>query len=75
MILEDIRRIEHAQHQLPILLAPGDRTAEQRALRKDLRLGDDLLGHHGGKRWMMLLEQRREAVEVGEGVVRPFEIY
>src|ERR1043166_3356770 len=72
-ILKHISRVEDAQHDLAIFIAPSDRTPEVRMMRQDLRLLDDLARHDPGKRGMMLMQEGGEAIEVGERVVRPFE--
>jgi hypothetical protein len=43
--------------------------------RENLRSGDDLLSNDPGKLGRLVVKKRRESIEVGEGVVRPFEIY
>lgn len=42
---------------------------------KDLRSGDDLLSDVRRKLGRLILKKRRESIEVGEGIVRPFELY
>ena len=56
-------------------LTSRERPAEFRMSREDLRSGDDLLGHDRGKLGRLVVKERRESIEVGEGVVRPFENY
>jgi hypothetical protein len=42
---------------------------------ENLRFRDDRLSDRRGKLGGLLVEKRRESIEVGEGIVRPFELY
>jgi len=74
-ILEDVRGAQHFEHDLPVLLASRERPAKFRMSRENLRSGDDLLSNDRGKLGRPLVKKRGESLEVGEGVVRPFEVY
>src|SRR5262249_19633127 len=74
-ILEHVRGAEHFQDELPVLPGSRERPDKFRRSRENLRSGNDLLRNDGGKLWRLLMKKRRESIEVGEGVVRPFELY
>lgn len=74
-ILEDIRGAQHFEHDLPVLLTSRERPTKFRMSREHLRSGDDLVRNDCGKLGRLLVKKRGESIEVGEGVVRPFEIY
>lgn len=74
-ILEDVGRVEYLQDELAILHAPGNRTPQPRESRQHLCLGGNLLGHSGGEIGILLVRERRKAVEIGERVLRPLDAY
>ena len=74
-ILEDVRGAQHFQNQLPVLFTSRQWPAKFRMSRENLRSGDDLLSNDRGKLGRPLVKKRGESLEVGEGVVRPFEVY
>jgi hypothetical protein len=43
--------------------------------RENLRSRDDLASNDGRKLRRLVVQKRREPIEVGESIVRPFEIY
>jgi hypothetical protein len=49
--------------------------AKFRMSRENLRSRDDLASNDGRKLGRLVVKKRREPIEVGDGVVRPFEIY
>ena len=74
-ILEHLGSTEHLHHDLPVLLARRDGATELRMAGEQLRSGDDFLCDDCRKRGGLLLEERRESIEVGECIVRPIEVY
>ena len=74
-ILKNVCGAQDFQDQLPVLLASRERPAKLRMSRENLRSGDDLASNDLGKLGRLVVKKCRESIEVGESVVRPFEIY
>jgi hypothetical protein len=74
-ILENVRGAQDFQDELPILLTSGERPANPRMSRENLRSGNDLFSNHCGKLGRLIVQERGESIEVSEGVIRPFELY
>ena len=74
-ILEYVRRVENLKHELAVFLAASDWTAQPRERRQHLRLVYDCLRDDARKLRMMFVEEVREALEVGERVPRPLDVY
>jgi hypothetical protein len=74
-ILKDVRRAQNVERDLPVLLTSRDRPAKFRMSRENLRSGDDLFRDDRRKLRRLGVKKRRESIKVGEGIVRPFQIY
>ena len=74
-ILKNVRRPEDFEDELPVLFAGRERAAKLGMSRENLRSDDDLLSDDGRKLWRFVVQKRCESIQVGQGVVRPFEIY
>ena len=74
-ILKRVGSGEHLHHDLPVLFTGRDGPAEFRVPGEQLRSGDDFLCDDCRKLGGLVLEKRCESIEVGECIVRPFEVY
>ena len=74
-ILKYVRCVEHLQYKLAIFIPAGDRAAKARKLGEKLRLLDNCLSDDAGKLRMVLMQKRGKAFEIGERVLRPFDLY
>ncbi len=74
-ILEDIRGAQHLQDDLSVFFARRDRPPQLRMPSEELYPRDDFLGHDRRKLGGLFVQERGESIEVGEGLVRPFQAY
>jgi hypothetical protein len=74
-ILEDVDTSEHLQHNLSVLFTSGDRPTELRMSGQKVRSRNDRVGDGGGELRRLSVKKEGEAIEVGEGIVRPLNVY
>ena len=74
-ILEHVGSAEHLHHDLPVLLTRRDGATEFRVPGEQLRSADNFVCDDCRNLGGLILEERRESIEVGECIVRPIEVY
>jgi len=74
-ILEHVGSAEHLHHDLSVLFTRRDGTTEFRMPGQQLRSGNDFVCDDCRKLWGLVVEERRESIEVGKRIVRPIEVY
>ena len=74
-ILQDVRSAEHSKNDLAVLVAGGDWPSQLWMPPENVSPDNQLVRHVCGEVGELLVEQRRESIEVGEGVERPLDVY
>ena len=74
-ILKHVSRAQNLQYDLAVFLSTGDWSPQSRVVNQDLYLGNNFSGDDRGKRRMLPIEKFNEAIEVGESLVRPFQLH
>ena len=74
-ILQDLRSAENLEHKFAVLAARGEWPSQLWVPSQDLSPADEFVCDAAGEVGMLVVEKRRESIEVGEGVQRPLDVY
>jgi hypothetical protein len=74
-ILENVGAAENLQDNLAVLVTPGNRSTEFRMSGEKVRSRDDRIGDDHRQLRGLILKEGCKAIEVGEGIVRPLQVY
>jgi len=68
LILKDIRRAEHLQGELAVLIMARNRTSELRMVAKDVSARDDFFGNSRAQCGELIVKEDGEPIEISERV-------
>lgn len=74
-ILENIGSVENLKNDLPRLTSANNRMPKERIAGEQSRFCNDFTGDYAGERGKPLVQESREAVEVGKSICRPFDFH